>query len=101
MKHLINQNFKIMTTTETKNQIKKLEKQILMNFSDMSFGKYDFQYFVKDAIEMKLHAFMSNDYPYNKPNADQFSDLMHNFDMLKEAFEALSELKDLEGKLEE
>lgn len=85
---------------EAKQQIEKLEKSILTHLNDFSGEVGDFHYFIKDAIEMKLHAFMSNDYPYKKPDAKEFSDIMHNVDMLREALEAMQEIQYLESELE-
>ncbi len=93
---------KTLTTKEleTKQQIEKLEKSILIHLNDFSGEVGTFKFFIKDAIEMKLHAFMSNDYPYKKPDAKEFSDIMHNIDMLKEVFEAMQKIQHLESELE-
>jgi len=85
---------------EAKQQIEKLEKRVLTHLNDFSGEVGIFKFFLKDAIEMKLHAFMSNDYPYRKPDAKEFSDIMHNVDMLREALEAMQEIQHLESELE-
>lgn len=84
---------------ETKQQIENLERRILTHLNDFSGEVGDFHYFIKDAIEMKLHAFMSNDYPFKKPNTEEFSSIMHNIEMLRETFEAMQEIQYLESEL--
>ena len=82
-----------VSKAEAKQQVENLEKSILIHLNDFSGEVGDFHYFIKDAIEMKLHAFMSNDYPYRKPDAKEFNDIMHNIDMLKEVFEAMQKIQ--------
>ena len=89
-----------VSKAEAKQQVENLEKSILIHLNDFSGEVGDFHYFIKDAIEMKLHAFMSNDYPYRKPDAKEFNDIMHNIDMLKEVFEAMQKIQHLESELE-
>lgn len=85
---------------ETKQQIEKLERKILTHLNDLSGEVGAFKFFIKDAIEMKLHAFMSNDYPFKKPSTEEFSDIMHNVEMLRIAFESMQEIQHLESELE-
>lgn len=89
-----------VSKAEAKQQVENLEKSILIHLNDFSGEVGDFHYFIKDAIEMKLHAFMSNDYPYRKPDAKEFNDIMHNINMLKEVFEAMQKIQHLESELE-
>lgn len=49
-----------VSKAEAKQQVENLEKSILIHLNDFSGEVGDFHYFIKDAIEMKLHAFMSN-----------------------------------------
>ena len=84
---------------EAKQQIEKLQKKLLIRSGEFLGEIGDFQYFIKCAISAKLHAFTSNEYPYTKPDLEEFENIMFNTDMLNNMFECLNEIQHLEKDL--
>lgn len=84
---------------ETKQQIEKLEKIILSRFSEFAGDIGNFKFFLKDAIEAKLHAWMTTESDL-APDFKDFQNIMYNVDLLREAIDATQEIQYLESELE-
>ena len=78
---------------DTKQQIEKLQVKLLSRSGEVAGEIGDFQYFIKSAISAKLHAFTSNEYPSNKPNLEDFENIMFNVDMLNDMLECMNEIQ--------
>ena len=84
---------------EAKQQIEKLQVKLLSRSGEIIGEIGDFQYFIKSAISAKLHAFTSNEYPSNKPNLEDFENIMFNIDMLNNMFDCMNKIQHLETDL--
>jgi hypothetical protein len=88
------------TNIEVKQQIEELQQTIVNRNGEFAGDIADFQFFLRTAIERQLHAFTSNDFPYEKPNLREFENIMHNNLLLNDVFECMSKIQLLEAKLE-
>lgn len=84
---------------EAKQQIEKLQKTLLIRSGEFLGEIGDFQYFIKCAISTQLHAFTSNEYPYTKPDLEEFENIMFNIDMLNNMFDCMNKIQHLETDL--
>ncbi|MBF2709455.1 hypothetical protein [Flavobacterium soyangense] len=87
-------------STEVKQQIEKLQQTIVHRAEEFAGDISAFQFFIRTAIERQLHAFTSNEFPYEKPNLEEFENIMNNNLLLNDMFECMAKIKILEAELE-